>query len=256
METEKQSLKPVNWSIFNLFICSAFLFCLFPDSALSDVIVHDMIVLKGEEVMLRAETRGKLLSKGGEVVEFFVDGKSIGKTLSGGDGFAFRQFIPLKTGMYQITVKSGGDEDNGLLLSLKKGDRIIFVDVEGSLLEGLFSKKPMKGSQKTIKKIHKRFPVIFLQTGFLGVKAIKEWLKKNEFLELPVVPWRQGAIFDEINEKGVKIKAVIGSPSVIESAKEYKPMALSFEETDDAEEVKDWEEIRKRLIDRTTHKDK
>jgi hypothetical protein len=215
-----------------------------------------MVALKGEKVMLKAETRGRFLSKGGKVVEFFVDRKSIGRTLSGGDGFAFKEFIPLKTGIYRITVKSGSEEDSGLFLSLKKGDRIVFVDVAGSLLEGVFSKKPKHGSQKAIEKIGRRFPVVFLQTSLLSVKAIKEWLKKNGFIELPVIPWREGTIFDEINEKGLKIKAIIGSANVIESAKEYKPKAFSFEYIEDAQEVKEWEEIEKSLIDRTTHKNK
>lgn len=229
-------------------ICSALLFFLFPAKVLSDVIVHDMISVKGEKVMLTAETKGKLFAKGGEVVEFFINRKSIGKTLSGGDGFAFREFTPLNTATYQITVKSGADEGNGLLLSFKKGDRIVFVDVEGSLLEGLFSKNPRKGSQKIIKKISKRFPVVFLKTGLLGIKAIKSWLKENKFMDLPVIPWRQGAIFDEISEKGLRIKAIIGGQSVIESAKTYKPKSFSFGETEDAEEVKDWEEIGKKLF--------
>ncbi len=55
---------------------------------------------------------------------------------------------------------------------------------------------------------------------------------------------------------GFRIKAVIGSPDVIYSSKEYKPLAFSFEETEDAVEVKDWEEIRKRVIDRSEDKDK
>jgi hypothetical protein len=228
-------------------ICFPLLFCLFPAMVLSDVIVHDMIALKGEEVMLSAETKGKLFAKGGEVVEFFVDGKSIGKSLSGGDGFAFRYFKPLKTGMYLITVTSGKDKGNGLLLSLKKGGKIIFVDVEGSLLEGLFSQKPRYGSQKIIKKFSIRFPVVFLQTGFIGIKAIKTWLKENGFIDSPVLPWEQGEIFNEINKKGLKMKAVIGSQSVIESAKEYKAKLFSFEESEDAEEVNDWDEIGKKL---------
>jgi hypothetical protein len=229
------------------YICFLLLFCLFPTPVLSDVIVQDMIALKGESVMLSAETKGKLFAKGGEIVEFFVDGKSIGKSLSGGDGLAFRHFNPLKTGLYHVTVTSGKDKGNGLLLSLKKGDRIIFVDVEGSLLEGLFSQKPRYGSQKTIKKISTRFPVVFLQTGLLGIKAIKTWLKENGFIDSPVLPWRQGEIFNEMNEKGLKMKAVIGSQSVIESAKEYKAKLLSFEEVEDAEEVNDWDEIGKKL---------
>lgn len=228
-------------------IISIFLF--FPAIAISELIAHDMIVLKGEETTLKAETRGKFLSKGGEVVEFFIDKKSIGKSLSGGDGFAFRRFTPLKAGIYHITVKSGKDEGNGLILSLKKADRIIFIDVEGSLFEGLFSKQPKKGSQEIIKKISKRFPVVFLQTELLSIKAIKTWLEKNGFVDLPVIPWGQGMIFDEIREeKGLKIKAVIGGQSVIESAKEYKPKSFSFEEVEDAVEVKDWEEIGKKLF--------
>jgi hypothetical protein len=229
------------------FICSTFLLCIFPAIALSDVIVHDMIVPKGEEVMLRAVTKGKLLSKGGEVVEFFINGKSIGKALSGGDGFAFKQFTPLKTGIHHITVKSGVGEGNGLLFSLKKGTKIVFVDVEGSLLKKPFSKEPKQGSQKAIKEINRSFPVVFLQTGFIGVKALKAWLKEHKFIELPVIPWKQGALFEDIRKKRFKIKAIIGSGAVIESAKGYKPLAFSFEGVEDAKEVKDWEEIGKKL---------
>ena len=229
------------------FIFSIFLLFVFHSSALSDVIVHDIVVPQGEEVMLRAETRGKILSKGGELVEFFVDGKSIGKTLSGGDGFAFRQFTTIKTGLHGIAVKSGVGEGNGLLLSLKKGTKIVFVDVEGSLFKGPFSKEPKQGSQKAIKEIYRRFPIVFLQTGLLNVKALKVWLKEYQFIELPVIPWKQGALFDNINEKGFKIKAIIGSEAAIESAKGYKPLAFSFGGGEDAKEVKDWEEIRKKL---------
>ncbi len=233
--------------VLAVFICFAALFCMFPASVLSRVIVDDTVVLKGQKVMLRAETRGKLFSKGGEVVEFFVDRESIGKTLSGGDGVAFKAFIPAKTGLHQIRVRSGGDEDTGLLLSLKRGSSIVFVDIVGCLLEGPFSRKPKQGSQKVIKELHKRFPVVFLQRGFFSVKAIRAWLKENEFAQLPVVPWRRGAIFHEIAQKDLRVKAIIAGPKVIKSAKEHEPLAFSFEPVEDAEWVKDWEEIRKKL---------
>lgn len=220
---------------------------LFPSVALSDVIVHDMIALNGKEIMLSAETKGKIFAKGGEVVEFFVDGKSIGKSLSGGDGMAFRQFKPLRIGIYKISAKSGKDQGNGLLLSLRRGDRIVFIDVEASLFGGLFSAEPRSGSQNIVKKISKRYAVVFLQTELAGVKAIKTWLDENGFVKLPVIPWEQGAIFDEVSKKGLRIKAVIGSKAVIESAKEFNPKAFSFDEVEDAEEVKDWEEIGKKL---------
>jgi len=230
-----------------IFIFFAALLCLFPATSFSRVVAHDTIGIKGQKLMLRAETRGRLFTKGGELVEFFVDAKSIGKTLSGGDGVAFKPFIPARAGLHQVRVTSGEEEDTGLLLSLKKGASIVFVDVQASLLESLFSTTPKEGSQEAIGKIHKRFPMVFLQTGFVGIRVIKTWLRDNKFEALPIIPWREGAIFDEIADKDLRIKAIIAGPKVIQSAKAHEPLAFSFEAVDDAETVRDWEEISKKL---------
>jgi hypothetical protein len=64
---------------------------------------------------------------------------------------------------------------------------------------------------------------------------------------LPLIPWSEGAIFDEIADKDLRIKAIIAGPRVIESAKAHQPLSFSFEAVDDAEKVKDWEEISKKL---------
>ena len=223
------------------------LFLAFPFRALPEVIVHDIIAIKGEDVVLTAETRGRFFRQGGEVVEFFVNGKSLGKSLSGGDGVAFRTFIPLKTSLYRIAVKADQNEGYGLLLSLKKASGIVFVDVEACLMEELFSGKPKEGSQAAIKDIQRRFPVVFLQTGMLNAKTVKAWLKEHGFIESLLLPWKQGAVFDDVIGKGFRIKAIIGGSDVIESAKGFATSAFSFEEAENAREVKDWQEIRKLL---------
>jgi hypothetical protein len=235
--------------IFPIFLS----FLLLPTAGLADILVDDMLVLKGDETMLSAQTRGRFFAEGGRLVEFSVNGKSLGKSLSGGDGFAYKQFTPIKTGLFQIAVTSGEDDNTGLLLSLKKGDKIIFVDVEGSLFEGLLSQKPKGGSQEVIEKLSKKFPVVFLQTGLLGANVLKMWLKENGFVDLPVLAWGEGELFDEINKKGLKIKAIIGRQSVIESAQEYKPQSFSFEEAEDAVAVKNWEEIGEVLLKGKKH---
>ena len=233
--------------ITSAFICFIVLSAIFASAALSDIVVYDVVALKGKEVILKAETRGTLLSRGGELVEFFVNGKSIGKNLSGGDGFAVKRFVPLKAGLNKILVKSGDDKDSGVLLALPKNAKIVFVDVEGSLLEGPFVITVRPGSRKALEKIQKRFPIVFLQKGFLNVMALRLWLKKNDFPDAPVLPWSRGAVFDELKEKDLKIKAIIGGPDVIESAEAYKPRAFSFDSVEDAEVVEDWEEIEKKL---------
>ncbi|MBW1896145.1 MAG: hypothetical protein JRI47_03720 [Deltaproteobacteria bacterium] len=189
-----------------------------------------------------------LFSKGGELVEFFMDGKSLGKTLSGGDGVAFKPFTPERTGLHEIQVKSGGEEDSGLLLSLKQGMGIVFVDVQGALLEGRFSRKPKPGSRNVIEQISKLHPVVFLQRGFVSLRMTEEWLKDHEFLNLPVVPWRKGKVFDEVADMGLRVEAIIGAGGVIESAMKYGPRSFSFEPVDDKTWVRDWEEIKEELL--------
>ncbi|MGA2331562.1 MAG: hypothetical protein ABSG75_07365 [Syntrophales bacterium] len=229
------------------FILSATLFGICPDAAVARVLVYDDVVLKGHEIMLRAETRGTFLSKGGEVVEFIVDGRSIGKNLSGRDGFAVKTFVPARTGLYKINVKSGDDKDSGILLALEKKTRIVFIDVGGSLLEGPFGEKQKPESSKAIAKIQKRFPIVYLLKGLLSAQTIKTWLKKNNFPVAPVMPWGQGEVFREIKERDLQIKAIIGGADVIESAREYKPLAFSFDSMEDAEVVENWREIEKKL---------
>lgn len=214
----------------------------------ADIIITDIVTPVHEEVVLRAETKGKFFKKGGERVEFFVDGKSVGKTLSGGDGYAFLSYIPKKTGIHVITVKSGAEDGQGHLLSLKRSSGIVFIETEGALFEQNLSSKPRKGSQKVIRAINKRYPVVILSAGMFGAKAVKALLREHDFPELPVLQWGQGAVFSEMAENGLKIRAIIGSKDVIESAREYKPRAFSFVEVDGATEVRDWDELQKKLL--------
>lgn len=219
----------------------------FPSIAFAQVFIHDNIALMREEIMLTAETTGRYFSKGGQMVEFFVSGKSKGKVLSGGDGIAYKSFTPLTYGPHILAAKSGKYKDKGILISLRKGSRIVFIDVEGSLLSSPFASKPVAKSREIIRKIMKKYPVVYLHTGALGIKPIKEWLRENEFPESAVVPWQSGNIFDSLNKKGLKIRAVIGSNAFIESAADYKPVTFSLDEMSDTEKIKAWEEIGKKF---------
>lgn len=235
-------------SIFSMLVFFL-IFYVFSLNVSAEIFVHDIVLLKNEETLLKAETRGKFSHKGGELVEFFIDGKTIGRTLSGGDGFAFKQFSSKKTGLLKVSVKSSAEEASGVLLVLNKGSKIVITDFEGGLIEGeLLKKKPRDGSQNAIKEINKRYPVVVLQTGMLSKKAIRDLLRKYEYMDLPIVAWGGGDIFAELVQKGIIIKAVIGSDALINSASKYKPLSFSFTAKEGALSVKKWEEIKKRLL--------
>jgi hypothetical protein len=220
---------------------------IFSIGALADILVADIVAVKGREVMLRANTKSLFFSKGGEIVEFFVNGKSLGSKLSGGDGVAYQSFIPKKTGLYTLKVKSGDDEDEGLMLSLNKGASIVFIDVEGTIMEKQQQGSERKSSRKTIDKIVRKFPVAYLQTGMFGVKNLRKWLDERDFKKAPVISWREQDIFREIGKKGLAVKAVIGNPEVIESAAKYKLPAIGFEPAKSAVKVGSWEEVERKL---------
>jgi hypothetical protein len=78
-----------------------------PGAVSAEVFVHDAVAFSREEILIKAETKKGYFAKGGQVVEFSVNGKSIGSVLSGGDGVAYKIFKTGRTGMYTVTVKSG-----------------------------------------------------------------------------------------------------------------------------------------------------
>lgn len=231
------------FAVINILILTASL----PAAVSARVLVHDSVATGNEEIMIMAETKGRFFASGGELVEFFVNGQSLGRVLSGGDGFAYKPFTPRRYGLHAVVVESGDDNDRGVVLSLKKGSMIVFIDVEGSLLSMPFLEKPVEKSREAIKKIMKKFPIVYLQTHLVGTAAIKSWLRKNKFPESAVLPWQGDYLFDKLDKKGFKIKAVIGSQEVIESAGDYKPEVFSFDKFDGAGHAADWEEIEKKL---------
>lgn len=218
-----------------------------PFQSAADVFVYDAVAVQGEEVRLKAETRGAVFIRGGELVEFFVDDLSLGKNLSGGDGAAYRFYRASRPGLKTIRAVSRNSIGRGTLLVVKPGSGVVAVDVEGTLLQGGFMNPGRPGSLQAIEGVSKRHPLIYLQTGDTNVKAVRSWLTENEYTAAPLLPWDGGAVFDDLAKKGLKIRAVIGGPGVIESAFKHKPQAFSFEPLKGAARLKNWKELEEKL---------
>jgi hypothetical protein len=213
-----------------------------PSTSRAGVTVYDDLAVAGKPVVLRAETRGTLFAEGGRVVEFRVDGKSIGKVLSGGDGVAFKEYVPRGTGLREITAVSGEDSAKGVLLSVGKGTGVVFIDVTGSLLGDLFTRSPRQGSVQAVGEIASRLPVIYLSTLSPASAALKEWLRQKGFPPGPLLEWQGGRVFSETAEKGLGVAAVIGTAQVTESAARHAKRTFSFDGSG-AAKAPSWKEI-------------
>lgn len=226
-------------------IASIYFIC--PPVAKADVYVNDTVAVQGEEVRLRAETRGTLFTMGGEIVEFFVDDVSLGKNLSGGDGAAYRFYKASRPGLRDIRAVSRGKTGRATLLVVKRGAGIVAVDVEGTLLHGGFMSPGRPGSPQAMDSLSRRYPLVYLQTGQTSWRAVRSWLTQNEYADAPLLPWDGGEVFDDLAERGLKIRAVVGSPAVIESAFKHKPQSFSFEPMKGAARLKTWKELEEKL---------
>jgi hypothetical protein len=213
----------------------------------ADVYVYDMVAVQGEEVRLKAETRGTLFIRGGEIVEFFVDDVSLGKNLSGGDGAAYRYYKTPRPGLKEIRAESRSKTGRATLLVVKAGAGIVAVDVEGTLLQGGFMAPGRPGSRQAVESLAKRHPLVYLQTGETNWRAVRTWLTQNEYADAPLLPWDGGAVFDDLAKKGLKIRSVVGGPAVIESALKHKPQSFSFEPVKGTLRLKSWKELEEKL---------
>lgn len=226
----------------------------YPGVASGRVIMYDAIALQHQKVILKSVTMGKIFKTGGKLVEFMVEGKSLGKTLSGFDGLAFKSFRPEKAGLFQIRAKSNGDEDTGILLSAKAGTALVIVDVWSGLLENPITRIPRTGSQQALEEISKIHPIIYLQTGFFGVHRFKTWLREHNFPTFPVIPWAGRDILQEITQKKMVVHAVIGSPEVIAALKKDKGLLFSFDPKAEAQTVTKWSEITNKITHQSNKK--
>lgn len=226
-------------------ILSTFFQCILLSHPVSaGITAFDAITSLKKPVRLQALTKGRFFSEGGKLVEFHIDDKHIGTTLSGGDGFAYLRFQPESKGLKKINVKAGNDSDKAYLLVTAKNEKVILIAIEGSLFESAISFKPAKGAKETIHEISKDFSIIYL-TSIIGVKQSRQWLRENNFFESVVFSWSEEVLTNDLKDKGIQLYAVIGNPEMLDEISDIKK--FSFKEAEGIEVVESWAELLKKL---------
>lgn len=222
------------------------LFVIFPPVVHADILVSDSISTPGRSVMLKAVIKGRFFPEGGRLVYFSVDGRHIGRTLSGGDGYALLEYKPETPGLKIISVKSGDDVSEGYLLVMRKGVGVVVIEVEEGVMETPLYLRPADEAEEAIEMIMKRYRVIYI-TSSLGPDIARRILREGDIPPSIVVRW-DGELFRELSGLGVRVKAVIGSPGLLREAKGLARKRYSFRDTEDGEVVRDWNDLAGRLL--------
>ena len=206
------------------------------------IIVYDRVTTVGTPVYLKVLTKGKIFADGGRLVEFFLDDKSLGKNLTGGDGYGFRKYTPKRPGIIKVQARSKGESGSGLLLVMKKKEKVIFIEIEGGFKDAFISEIAAGASRRAVERLLKKYRVIYI-SRYTGLRMAREWLDEHEFPEAPVLRWQGAKMFTTFKEKGIRLYAIIGSAGVIAEAEEHIEKRCTFEKTPKGQTVRDWEEI-------------
>jgi hypothetical protein len=213
-----------------------------PSYAFCDVSVRDDLSVSGKPLMLSAVTKGRFLRSGGELVEFFVSGESLGRTLSGGDGVAYMEYVPQGEGLYELKVLMGEYSGGGLLRVARKGSAVLLIEVSGSLMEDLLERKSREGAREALDRLSQDFVVVYVQEVIPKVK-VREWLDKNEFVRAPLFSLKAGRLVKHIMSRGFRIAAAVGSAGFADNIKDESIRRFSFQRSERSEKVASWGDL-------------
>ncbi|RMG00314.1 MAG: hypothetical protein D6726_11470 [Nitrospirae bacterium] len=228
--------------MFRLFII---LFILSPFGWVSPLFagvqVQDQVATTGKGIMLSARTGSTFFAKGGEIVEFFLDGRSLGKRLSGGDGYAYMEYKPDRKGLFTIKVEHGNEKAEGLLLVVGKAEEVLLVGIEGGVLESIFPERLRDGVDNALKKLADRYRIIYI-TGMPLGPLVRERIREWGLPESVVLRWDR-SVYEGLSDLGVKIKAVVGSPGLIAEVDDDSVKRYTFEESEEGKVVDSWHDL-------------
>jgi hypothetical protein len=176
----------------------------------ASIIAFDQLIQPNQSVRLavRLVTGGLSFVRrpiSGERIEFMLEDRSLGQTLTGGDGMAVRRFTPSKPGLYVITVRLVENpryeaDAAELVVACRRASHPILPIALSSVRTPSrppavpFSPAPsseaMPEAAKVLSKLSDRYQLVYLETGdeALGPEA-KDWLARQDFPPAPLFVW-------------------------------------------------------------------
>ena len=228
-------------SIFSIVISGIFILTFITVSH-SEVVVFDDVTTVKTPTWIKVLTKGRIFAKGGRLVDIYLDQNHLKRILTGGDGFGYLKYTPQKAGFVSIEARSDASSSSGLHLVMKKNDRGIIIDIEGSFKDALFSEEIREHSQEAVKSLSNEYKIIYI-SRYVGKGVSRGWLERENFPSSVILRWQGSNTLKILKKKGINLYAVIGSAAVISAAKEYIDHRYTFEKSKDGKFVGDWDEI-------------
>jgi hypothetical protein len=230
------------------YLLSILLILFFVPASYCKVVVFDHVTTIQKPINIKVLTKAGFFTAGGRMVDIYLDNKPLKKILTGGDGYGYLKYIPQETGLKKITAHSVKGSASGLILVMTENEKAILFEIEGAFKDSVFSDAIRERSQKAVNALSENYKIIYL-SRFLGKALTGNWLEKRNFPKSVILRWQGPSTLKSLTKKGVQLHAIIGSSTVISSAKKHVENRYTFEPTKNGITVKDWEEIINHLED-------
>lgn len=175
----------------------------------AEIQLPDEMVAPGATVTIRARlVRSGIFSAGpvsGERLEFFADGKALGQSLTGGDGWAVRSHTVARPGLTSIKVRLApnprvtSEDADGFLIVAAKGRTLALIDIDavaksrkktGQLPLPSGEPTPEPGAALAVTEWSRSMDVVFVALGDTArVMRARSWLAQFGFPPRPVLRW-------------------------------------------------------------------
>ncbi len=235
-------------AVFNHFKGLVFLLLLIvliPFSAKAEIICSDSVAFRNQELLINAQTRGRFFPEGGRIVRFYLNKRLIGRTLSGGDGYAYLEQRFKRAGLYRIKARSDDDTCYCSVMVLGSKDRVVLVQLEGVVFNIPFLCELKEGALEVLDKIKGRYRIVYT-TLLPAIHKLKQWLWEKGLPESVVVNFDPQE-FKTLKTKGVSFTALVDSSDFLGSFLSDVDRCFSFKESEGCETVEDWREIKGRI---------
>ncbi len=214
--------------------------------SLGAVIVYDRVTTVKTPVYLKVLTKGRIFADGGRLVEFFWDDNSLGKNLTGGDGYGYRKYVPRRAGIFKVRATSNGESGNGFVLVMKKSEQAILIEIEGGFKDAFISDIAAGAGRQAVAELLKKYRVIYLSSN-TGIRMARNWLDEKAFPDAPLLRWRGAQSLKALADKGIQLYAIIGGAGVIKAAADHIERRYTFDRTQQGQTVNDWHELMQKL---------
>jgi len=214
--------------------------------AQGDVTILDRVSTVGSAVSLVVQTSKLFMADGGRLVDVFLEQESLGRIMTGGDGYGYLRLVPQCAGLMKISARSGDSEAEGRLLVMEKNERAVLIDLESALMDLHLRGRDRETCRSALEAIGRRYRLIYVYR-FIGSGFSRARLEEVGFPPSVVLSWKGRATLESLREREVQVHAVIGSAQTVTDAGSQVPQRFSFEKAKGAQTVSEWEEIAKAL---------